>query len=224
MALAAYLEYFETAQGERMRIALRDESHAQEVRGTLAIMHLATPSGLIIEADRPANIDDHLEVEFSPEARVTARVLWKSGKLLGCEFENVAIEAVKPAPLHDDDFPSQNFRRRRSDTVLSNSAGETLGGRMRSLRSQRGLTQDDVAASLGVSVASVSYWESDRSLPKRGRLVDLAKLFGVPTSDLASFYIEAQTVDETDNLASARSDIATILGVEAAQIKIVVEY
>ncbi|MBK6414312.1 helix-turn-helix domain-containing protein [Sphingopyxis sp.] len=38
---------------------------------------------------------------------------------------------------------------------------------MRSLRSQRGLMQDDVAASLGVSVASVSHWESVRSFPKR---------------------------------------------------------
>ena len=150
-----------------MQITLREDSHAQELRGTLATIHLATPSVLIIEADRPARVDDHLEVEFSPDARATARGLWKSGKLFGCEFENVALEAVKPAPLHDDELPSQNFRRRSADTALSNSAGETLDGRMRSLRSQRGLMQDDVAASLGVSVASVSHWESVRSFPKR---------------------------------------------------------
>jgi transcriptional regulator with XRE-family HTH domain len=58
---------------------------------------------------------------------------------------------------------------------------------MRSLRSQRGLIQDDVAASRGVSVASVSHWENDRSFRQRGRMVELAKLFGVPTADLASF-------------------------------------
>lgn len=94
---------------------------------------------------------------------------------------------------------------------------------MRNLRSQRGLMQDDVAASLGVSVASVSHWESDRSFPKRGRLVDLAKLFGVPTADLASFYVDTKIVEDLDGLASARNEIATILGVEAAQIRILVE-
>ncbi|KQZ76363.1 hypothetical protein ASE06_07980 [Sphingopyxis sp. Root214] len=95
---------------------------------------------------------------------------------------------------------------------------------MRSLRSQHGMMQDDIAASLGVSVASVSNWETDRSFPKRGRLVDLAKLLGVPAGDLASFYVEEQIIDEQDKLASVRTEIATILGVETAQIKILVEH
>lgn len=223
MALAAHLECFETGQGERMRITLREQTLGENLPGALAKIHLATPAGLIIEAESSANVDDRLEVEFSSDARVTARVLWKNGKLFGCEFENVAIESVRPAPLHDEELPSQNFRRRRTDKALSNSAGETLGGMMRSLRSQRGMMQDDVATSLGVSVASVSHWESDRSFPKRGRLVDLAKLFGVPTADLASFYVEAQIVDEIDKLTSVRAEIATILGVEATQIRILVE-
>lgn len=224
MALAAHLEYFESAHGERMRLTLREQSLAETLTAALAKIHLATPSGLIIEADRRVGVDDRLEVEFSPDARVIARVLWTSGKLFGCEFENLAIEMVKPAPFQDEELPNQNFRRRRTDTALSNAAGETLGGKMRSLRSQRGMMQDDVAASLGVSVASVSHWESDRSFPKRGRLADLAKLFGVPTADLASFYIDAQIVDDSDKLASVRSAIATILGVEPTQIKILVEH
>jgi transcriptional regulator with XRE-family HTH domain len=223
MVLAARLEFFESAHGERMRLTLREQSEAEDLPGVLAKIHLATPSGLIIEADRPATAGDHVEVEFSPDVWVTARVLWKSGKLFGCEFENLTTETVNSAPPHDEELATQNFGRRRNDAASSSSAGQTLGSRMRSLRSQRGLMQDDVAASLGVSVASVSHWESDRSFPKRGRLVDLAKLFGVPTSDLTSFYVEARIVDESDKLASVRSEIATILGVGAAQIRILVE-
>ena len=224
MVLTAHLEYYESAHGERMLLTLHEQSDAEDLPGELAKIHLATPSGLIIEADRPATADDHLEVEFSPDVRVTARVLWKSGKLFGCEFENLTTDTVSTAPLHDEELPPQNFRRRRNDTALSNSAGETLGSKMRSLRSQHGMMQDDIAASLGVSVASVSNWETDRSFPKRGRLVDLAKLLGVPAGDLASFYVEEQIINEQDKLASVRTEIATILGVETAQIKILVEH
>ena len=55
-------------------------------------------------------------------------------------------------------------------------------------------------------------------------MVDLAKLFGAPTVNLASFYIEAQIVDDSDKFASVRSDIATILGVETPQIKLLVDH
>jgi len=223
MALAAHLEFYESAHGERARLWLQEQSLTADTPGVLVKIHLATPSGLIIEADRPATADERLEIAFSPDVSISARVLWASGKLFGCEFENEATETLTTAPRRDDELPPENFRRRRTDTALANSVGETLGSRMRHLRSQRGLMQDDVAASLGVSVASVSHWESDRSFPKRGRLGDLAQLFGVPAADLASFYIETKIVEETDRLAVARSEIATILGVEAAQIRILVE-
>ncbi len=221
MALAAHLEYFESAHGERLRLWLCEQTQADNAPGPPVKIHLATPAGLIIEAERPAATDDYIEVAFSRDARTNARVLWTNGKLFGCQFENAAIGAA--TTTHDDDLPPQNFRRRRSDTALANTAGETLGGRMRNLRSQRGMMQDDVAASLGVSVASVSHWESDRSFPKRGRLIDLAKLFGVPPADLASFYVETKMADDLDKLAIARTEIANLLGVETARIKILIE-
>lgn len=223
MALAAHLEHFESAHGERLRLWLYEQTQADDVPGAPVKIHMATPAGLIIEAERPATADDYLEVAFSRDARVAARVLWANGKLFGCQFENAAAGTGAAAPSHDEDLPPQNFRRRHTDTALANSAGETLGGRMRNLRTKRGMMQDDVAATLGVSVASVSHWESDRSFPKRGRLIDLAKLFGVPAADLASFYVETKMVEDLDKLAIARAGIANLLGVESAQIKILIE-
>lgn len=223
MTLDAHLEFFESAHGERVRLWLHEPLHAKELSGLLVKVHLATPSGLIIEADRPATAHDHLEVAFSADVRVAARVLWTSGNLFGCEFENAIPATQASASRHDGELPPENFRRRRTDAALANSAGETLGTRMRNLRSQRGMTQDDVAVSLSVSVASVSHWEADRSFPKRGRLADLARLFAVPAADLASFYVDVKIVEEFDKLASVRMEIATILGVEAAQIRIMVE-
>lgn len=224
MALDAHLEFFESAHGERVRLRLHEQLYAEEVSGVLVKVHLATPSGLIIEADRPATADGHLEVAFAPDVRVVARIVWTSGNLFGCEFENAIPATLASASPHDEELPPENFRRRRTDRALANSAGETLGARMRNLRSQRGMTQDDVAASLSVSVASVSHWEADRSFPKRGRLADLAKLFAVPAADLASFYVNTKIVEELDRLASVRTEIAAILGVEAAQIRILVEH
>lgn len=223
MTIDAHLELFESPHGERVRLWLNEQLRTEGRSGALVKVHLATPSGLIVEADYPATTHDHLEVAFSAEALVAARVLWTSGKLFGCEFENAIPATLASASLPDEELPPENFRRRSTDTALANSAGETLGTRMRNLRSQRGMTQDDVAVSLSVSVASVSHWEADRSFPKRGRLADLAKLFAVPAADLASFYVDTKIVGELGQLAAVRMEIATILGVEAAQIRIMVE-
>jgi transcriptional regulator with XRE-family HTH domain len=42
---------------------------------------------------------------------------------------------------------------------------ETLGGRLRELRSQAGLTQEELAARSGVLVGTVRNWEQDQRSP-----------------------------------------------------------
>ena len=52
----------------------------------------------------------------------------------------------------------------------------TLGDRMRILRSGRGLTQQDVAAALNVSRSAVAMWERNEREPNLERLAAMARL------------------------------------------------
>ena len=59
---------------------------------------------------------------------------------------------------------------------------ETLGTRLKALRKNKKITQQQVADAIGVSKTSVIYWEKDENLPKHDSLMALAKVLGV-TSD-----------------------------------------
>lgn len=55
---------------------------------------------------------------------------------------------------------------------------------LRRLREKANLTQQDVAAALGITRSAVSRWESGRKKPSSGRLLRLAKLYGCTVEDL----------------------------------------
>ena len=61
---------------------------------------------------------------------------------------------------------------------------KTLGETLRDKRSERGMTQELVAESLGVSRQAVSKWESGKTDPSTANLLALADLLGVPVEDL----------------------------------------
>lgn len=62
----------------------------------------------------------------------------------------------------------------------------TLGNRISSLRKERGLSQEDVAAALNVSRQAVSKWENDQSSPDTENLILLAQLLDVELEYLAT--------------------------------------
>ncbi len=70
--------------------------------------------------------------------------------------------------------------------------------KLQELRKQRGLTQEELAASLFVSRAAVSKWESGRGYPSIDSLREIAKFFSVSIDELLSSN-EALTVAEEDN-------------------------
>lgn len=55
---------------------------------------------------------------------------------------------------------------------------------LRRLRQEKGLTQEQLASILGVSVQSVSRWECGNTLPDVMLLPEIAKLYGVTVDDL----------------------------------------
>ena len=61
---------------------------------------------------------------------------------------------------------------------------ETLGSRLRQLREEKRLQQDQVAALIGVKKSTISLYENDMRQPPYGTLVRLATLYRVSTDYL----------------------------------------
>ena len=59
-----------------------------------------------------------------------------------------------------------------------------LSGTIYRLRTERNLSQGDLAEALGVSRQSVSKWETGGSVPDLDKLVKLSQLFGVSLDEL----------------------------------------
>ena len=61
-----------------------------------------------------------------------------------------------------------------------------LGSTITRLRTQRGLSQGDLAEALGVSRQSVSKWETNASVPDLDKLVKLSQFFNVSLDELVT--------------------------------------
>lgn len=68
--------------------------------------------------------------------------------------------------------------------VAERSPAITIGGRIRTLRRARGLTQDTLAHSTGVSRSAVAQWETGRAGQMAGKLRRIAEALGVSVSML----------------------------------------
>lgn len=60
----------------------------------------------------------------------------------------------------------------------------TLAEKIFSLRTERGMSQDDLAEKMEVSRQSVSKWETGQSTPDLDKIIKLADLFGVSVDEL----------------------------------------
>ena len=68
----------------------------------------------------------------------------------------------------------------------------TIGEKIASLRSELGLSQEQLAEKLSVSRQSVSKWEMDTSLPQIDKVIQLCELFKVSSDELLH---DAVTID-----------------------------
>ena len=80
-----------------------------------------------------------------------------------------------------------------------------LADKILRLRKRNGWSQDDLAERLNVSRQSVSKWESAQSIPDIGKLIDMARLFGVTTDYLLKDELqEAQYTDADETEGAVR--------------------
>lgn len=74
-----------------------------------------------------------------------------------------------------------------------------MGSKIKQLRTERSMTQEEMGNALGVSAQAVSKWESGLTMPDIQLLPELAVLFGVSIDDLFSITDESR-LDRIDNL------------------------
>lgn len=78
------------------------------------------------------------------------------------------------------------------------SAVEALSARIREARGERGLTQDEVARRVGVTVRAYQRWEEGASMPHRRNLDRLREVLGVDRSEPA--HLEGPIENRFDRL------------------------
>lgn len=86
-----------------------------------------------------------------------------------------------------------------------------LGKTLRRLRTQAGFTQQDIADKLDVTRVAVGQWESDRAMPRKSKLQQLADLFGVTVSDLMG--------EEATTIASSSAELKKVTGGGSSMIE-----
>ena len=64
---------------------------------------------------------------------------------------------------------------------------ETIGNRISKYRKAKGLTQEGLAAQMGVSSQAVSKWETDASCPDISALPQLCKILGITADEQLSW-------------------------------------
>lgn len=96
-----------------------------------------------------------------------------------------------------------------------------FGKKINDLRKQKNLTQEELAAELGVTAAAVSKWENNYTLPDILMLCALADYFQVTTDELLGRNKppkQAIVVAETEELGQKIADLAKKYGIHTSAI------
>lgn len=89
----------------------------------------------------------------------------------------------------------------------------TLGDKIYQLRTQAGLSQEELAEKTGVSRQSVSKWETDASIPELDKLIQLAKIFEITLDTLVqdeSAQAAPESVIDDPNISSAKAQTSDV--------------
>lgn len=79
-------------------------------------------------------------------------------------------------------------------------ANYELSNRIYELRTQKGLSQKELGAILGVSNKAVSKWETGTAIPKTETLIKLAEVFEISTDELINTACKEGNVNTDKNI------------------------
>ena len=110
-------------------------------------------------------------------------IFFSLGLLLSLAFLSVIIVCIvryanKKKPLPQNCVPQEPVTPQQAEIR------KTLGETLKELRTEKNMTQEFVAESLGISRQAVSKWENGSSEPGTSNLIAIAKLYGVEPEEL----------------------------------------
>lgn len=221
MAVAAQLIDTPKPEGKRgePRRKLKLETQGGLASGGAAnvLVHNLSLTGLLLESEVPLPVGETIEVELPQAGVATAKVVWASGHLFGCQFRTpISKAALSAAQLRG----AVELEGAGPRPVESPASGESFAVRLRRLRQERGLTLAQVADELGVSKPTVWAWEKGQARPAENRIEALARTLGVPDTELLS---GRDASGLTELLARSREQIARAIGTSPAKVRILIE-
>jgi transcriptional regulator with XRE-family HTH domain len=106
--------------------------------------------------------------------------------------------------------------------------GQRIGGRIRRLREQMGISKSELARRLRVTPTAVHNWEENGVMPRLEMLIAIEKVLEVDIMDLVSKEEDAtgdeplDPVSRGDRLDQLKRQIADLFGVKPNSVEIVI--
>ncbi|MEP3052394.1 MAG: helix-turn-helix transcriptional regulator [Erythrobacter sp.] len=225
MALKAHLGPIDRgSEGDSQRLGARRELLLQ-TSGVLpdgisenVTVHNISATGMLLQTAGSLVEGEELAIELPDLGLVVSKIVWVSGTLYGCAFDQslssaalAAIELRAGSPI----APSETYA-----APTPSRPAETLGRKLNRLRKERSLTLAQVAAQLGVSKPTVWAWEKGKARPMPDRLDSIAQVLGVGSEELNS---AAPSDDGAALVSDSRSRIAASFGVSIEKVRIMIE-
>jgi transcriptional regulator with XRE-family HTH domain len=183
-------------------------------------------NGMLVRTGARLSLDDPLEVVLPKSGAVRAKVVWFADELYGCSF---------PDPITEDELEAANDVATIDDGVDGARFGvdhETLGQRIKRLRTAAGTSMRAFAEQVGVSKPTLWKWEGDQVRPRHETMQRLASELGV--SELELVYgapgggvpvVEDDTdASLADIVRASRQRIARAAGVDASKVEITIDW
>ena len=98
-----------------------------------------------------------------------------------------------------------------------------IGNNLKKLRSNKGMTQKELAEALNVSYQAVSRWENDEVEPDISTLSKLSQIFGVSVDEIINGDIEKPKEEQhQEEVAAVAATVAAVA--EAKQQRKIIKY
>lgn len=183
-------------------------------------------NGMLVRTGAELNLNDPLEVVLPKSGSVPAKVVWFADELYGCSF---------PKPISQEEIEVATDVAAIDEGEHGSRFGvdhETLGQRIKRLRTASGASMRAFAERVGVSKPTLWKWEGDQVRPRHETMQRLAAELGV--SELELVYGApgrgAEPVEDdsgaslADIVRSSRNRIARAAGVDSSKVEINIDW
>lgn len=211
-------------EGRRQpRRALQLETSGSLLGGASAnvTVHNISAAGLLLQTGMALEEGEVLSLDLPEIGPVGAEIVWQSGELYGCAFEQALGEAALAAAQLRGGFAAPgNLPAAQPAAPFGVGTGGGLGKRLNTLRREQGLTLAQVADALGVSKPTVWAWEKGKARPLPERIDAIARVLGVTSEDLSEV---AAGMPGAALVEECRQRIAAQFGADRTSVRISIE-